>query len=185
MDDLPSLLENFLKIVADGLNDDNKAKFNSISDKVEKIDINDISEFMTGNMESVVYYLLKTKSTKTVLFHSIIKRIGNYAKFDMENTIHSQLLKIYNNYTDTKNAAECKSEIIDYIASYAENNDIVYLNKLFNVAIKYKQYGTIDKLKYYVNLNGFIDETLYNPKYNILQMKGRKLFNMLIYNDLL
>lgn len=179
---LSHLFESYLTII----NSTDKSLLNDITN-TNNITIelgNDIYDSINNNITNSIYTLLRSSnSTKTVLFYSLIRRIGNLINHNMtdQQTLPMQLLKVYNHYTDYKTNETYKNDIMKCIELYAADNNIGHLDILFNIAIKYKQLGTIDKLKNHITIDDFIDKSSHNQ--NILQMKGRKLFDLLIFKN--
>ncbi len=183
-DELKILLTGYLKLAQGTLTESDQIILEKIN---RSTNINNcIYELINNSIEYVIYKLItSTDNTKTILFSSIIKRIGNCIGYKIINqlNVHMKLLKIYNRFINRNISREYKTDVVKYIILYATNNKIEYLDKLFNIAIKYKNYGIIDKLKYFVTINNFINKDTNSPINTILQMKGRKLFYLLVYNE--
>ena len=182
--ELKVLLENYLKLLNSVISNNDQIILSNIN---KSLNINeDIYNFITNSIESVVYKLIILNDyTKTILLSSIIKRIGNCIEYKIINqmNVHMKLLKLFNRFISRNIRYEYKTDVIDLIMLYASDNNIDHLNKLFNIGIKYKNYGIIDKLKYFVTINNFLIKDTNSPMNSILQMKGRKLYYLLVYTE--
>lgn len=182
--ELKVLLDSYLKLSNRIILNNDQITASNIS---KSLNINnEIYNFINNSIEYVVYNLIKSNDyTKTILLSSVIKRIGNRIGHKISNqmSVHMKLLKLYNRFISHNIRYEYKTDVLKLIILYANDNIIDYLNKLFNIGIKYKNYGIIDKLKYFVPINNFINKDITIPINNILQMKGRKLCYLLVYND--
>ena len=145
-----------------------------------------VYKFICDNIMHVIYKIIKIgDGYKASLFQTNIKRIENCIGYNFlnEEKVHIQLLKIFISLTHEKFQSKYQQEMIKHIILYINNIAINHLNNLFIVAIKHKQYGIIDKLKYHVDIEKFLDKTKLGKRKNIniiLQTKGHKLFELLI-----
>ena len=202
---LNDLIDVYLRYAKGTLTDIDKNNFDILSETMfshldsqtnEKLKINElVYTFINNNIANVIYRIIKLDNGyQAGLFQTNIKRIENCINYKILNDekIHLQLFKIFIGLTHEKSQLECQKEMIKYIVLYTNDINVSHLNNLFSIAIKYKQYGIIDKLKYHVEIEKFIDKnkleihkqknTNQNKNVNlnvILQAKGQKLIDLL------
>lgn len=194
VDDLMFLLNNYLEYAKDTFDDVDKNNFDHMNYYIKNQQdnnevINDyIYKFIIANISGVIYKLIiQGNSYKSNIFLSIVKRIEKHIGHNIldQEKIHMQLLKIFGSVSCEKDKIEFKNEMIMYITlyskaalNYQDTNKQEYLDKLFEIAIKYKQHGIIDKLKYHINIDKFIDINKNKknmPTDVLLKSKGIKL----------
>jgi hypothetical protein len=141
---------------------------------------NDPPEFINNTIIDITQNLIKERNiTKIILFISIVRRIEKNLSiiFLDQNNIDLILLIIASKLETNK----YKNDILDNIIKYINDKTKDNLNELFICSIKLKQYGIIDRIKYYVNIVDFVDSSknvnFFLPS-EIVNIKAIKLYNL-------
>lgn len=90
---------------------------------------------------------------------------------------YSHRLKILDSKSDNKN--NFRFQLIDNIKLFAKENNIIYLDNIFNIAIENNIFGIIDKLKKFVDVKKFIKPNIKLTDKFIEMSKGNKLHKKL------
>jgi|688.fasta_scaffold526998_1 hypothetical protein len=159
---------------------------NFINQKISlepSIIITKVYDFINNTSPIVIYDIISNNdSYRANILLSNIRKIEICIDKELldDNKLCIQMLKIYANLSIIKEKTDYKDIIIEQIILFAKTKDNKYIDKLFGLAIVHKQYGIIDKIKYHVEFEKFINRLKTNkPSKVILQTKAMKTINLL------
>lgn len=179
---LITICDSLENLLIDILSNNQRKELNKIKGLLDQeLIVMLINDFLDENLSYLIYQLISIgNGYKLNIFYNNLKKMEALINKNIlsHEKLHLQLMKIYLHIENDKNVRNQLAK--DFIIKFSKERNNEYIDEIFRFAISNNQFGIIDKLKYHVNIEKYIDKRKeIKSVILLLQMRGNKLIKFL------